>query len=162
MSTERERLIEEYNKRLELAESERQDEQWFREALLRISNDIFTCYGQGRHLLQEKKCSWDTIYKLLSKINSVDAKILIEITENDFREVGEQYKGCAIIKNAITDGRIQMDAMLMENLSVRLFRCLDWDIGDADNFGRWSINLMAYLDENGNFIKPFFVVDSRI
>lgn len=104
MSMEKERLIEEYNKRQELAESERQDEQWFREALLRISNGTFTCYGQGRHLLQEKKCSWDTVYELLSNINSVDAKILIDITENDFREVGEQYKGNEIIKNAITDG----------------------------------------------------------
>lgn len=162
MSMEKERLIEEYNKRQELAESERQDEQWFREALLKISNGIFSCYGQGRHLLQEKTCSWDTVYELLSIINNVDARIQIEITESDFREVGDEYKGYEIIKNSIADGRIQMDAMLMEDTSVRLFRCLDWDIGNSENFGRWTINLMAYLDKNGSFIKPFFVIDSRI
>lgn len=162
MSMEKERLIEEYNKRLIFAECERQDEQWLRGALLRISNGTFTCYGQGRHLLQEKKCSWDTIYELLSKINSVDAKILIDVTINDFREVRDEYKEYTLIKNAITEGRIQMDAMLMGNMSVRLFRCLDWNIGDTENYGRWTINLMAYLDKDGSFIKPFFVVDTRM
>lgn len=162
MSTEKDCLIEEYNKRLKLAESERQDEQWFRDAMQVISDGAFSCYGQGKYLHQEKGCSWNTIYELLSKLNGVDATIQFKITSNDLSIIGDEYKSNSIIQSAISKGWIQMNAALMDDKSVRLYKSLDWDAGDSGNFGRWTINLMAYIAQDGSFNKPFYVVDTRI
>ena len=159
---ENERLIEEYNRKLKLAESIRQDEQWFRDVMRVISNGSFTCYGQGKHLCQEGECAWNTIYELLSRLNGVNTIIRFKTTKNEYCEIEDEYKCNRIIENAISNGWIQVEATLMEDKNVKLYRCLDWDVGDSGNFGRWTINLMAYLDKDGNFIKPFFVVDTRM
>lgn len=155
-------LADEYNKRLSLACSNAQDEQWFKGALQILSNDAFTCYGQGRHLIQNKTCEWPVIYDLLFSLKCVDAHVKIRISYNDLINISAEYLQNSIMAQAIENGNIEMTATLMPDKSVRLYRCLAFDIGDSGHFGCWTINLMAYLDCSGNFIKPFFIEDTRI
>ena len=155
-------LADEYNKRLSLSCSNAQDGQWFKGAIQILSNDAFTCYGQGHHLNQEKECEWEIIYQLLSEIKGVDAQIRLKVTKDDFKGITEEYSKYHTIQEAIANGWIRMDARMMNDKSIRLYSSLDWDIGDSENFGRWTINLMGYLDKSGKFLKPFFIEDTRM
>ena len=145
-----------------IANSVHTDEQWFRDTMHLISNGAFSCYGQGHHLIQEKECEWEVTYQLLTEIKGVDAMIRFKVTKEDFYGIDVEYRKCPIIEEAIANGWIRMDARMTTDKSIMLYSCLDWDIGDSENYGRWTINLMAYLDESGKFIKPLFVQDSRI
>lgn len=155
-------LAGEYNKRRALTYSNPCDEQWFKAAMQILSNDVFTCYGKGHHLYQEKECEWGMIYQLLTEIKGVDATIRLKVAKEDFEGIAAEYRNYQIVKEAIANGWISIMASLMTDKSIQLYCFLDWDIGDSENFGRWTINLMAFLDKTGKFIKPFFVQDSRM
>lgn len=155
-------LLEEFNKRKIIAERVPVDEQWFRDTMQLISNGAFSCYGQGCHLTQEKECEWGMTYQLLTEIKGVDATIMLKVTKEDFKGITAEYRKYHIIREAIANGWISINARMIDDNSIRLYSCLDWDIGDSGNYGRWTINLMAYLDKSGKFIKPFFIQDSRM
>lgn len=155
-------LLEEFNKRKIIAERVPVDEQWFRDTMQLISNGAFSCYGQGCHLTQEKECEWGMTYQLLTEIKGVDATIMLKVTKEDFKGITAEYRKYHIIQEAIANGWISINARMIDDNSIRLYSCLDWDIGDSGNYGRWTINLMAYLDKSGKYIKHFFIQDSRM
>ena len=72
------RLI--YADRMEQAYSKDMDEDWFRDAMEILSDGVFSCYGQGKYLKQEKESNWQEIFDLLHWLPYSRASVNVKVS----------------------------------------------------------------------------------
>ena len=146
------RLI--YADRMERADSKDMDEDWFRDAMEILSDGVFSCYGQGKYLRQEKESSWQEIFDLLHWLPYSSARIQVKVKSDDFN--GIEVKS-DVIESAKKTGWIEMDVVGRKHDEDKLFMMcnIKWDYGDVDGYGMETVNMWCTMDREGNLIDPF-------
>lgn len=146
------RLI--YADRMEQAYSKDMDEDWFRDAMEILSDGVFSCYGQGKYLKQEKESNWQEIFDLLHWLPYSRASVNVKVRSDDFN--GIEVKS-DVIESAKKTGWIEMDVVGRKQDEDKLFMMcnIKWDYGDVDGYGMETVNMWCTMDREGNLIDPF-------